>query len=521
MMRKLGSGGTELLRVGHRGHSHLYFHIMSPIFSCTFRRRIHRKVLIKATAPDYSFGWCALVFFLAGILWPFVVLKGWTMTLRPSICIRCSLRHQYSRLFHASAVSSRSGTRIIRRPARVTQGGPGKWLTSNHEAYDKSTRKDWFKTRQVVVPESPAAQRDAVLDHLTLWSDRLGVQQFVRTLGLRPEDARHALLQFKDVMYKELKGDWKKSWAWKALKREMEQNMELAMDRALMKRFIQVMPTLDPTAYGHFVALKGALVLPHPAEWHPMARQVHRRIFMHVGPTNSGKTYHALRALAGARYGCYAGPLRLLATEIFSRFNKGDIAPLAADPTIKHPRVCNLVTGEDIKIIDEEAGLMSCTVEMIPLTQKFDVVVIDEIQMIAHPDRGNGWTQALLGLNAEEIHLCGEESAVELVQELVRPTGDEVIVNRYERLTPLQMAPESMKGELKGVRPGDCIVAFSRNQIFAIKALVEEKTGLRCAVAYGKLPPEVRVEQANKFNEGGNEYPVLVASDAIGMGLNL
>jgi hypothetical protein len=75
MMRKLDSGGTELLRVGHRGHSYLYFHfhIMSPIFSYTFRRRIHRQVLIKATAPDYSFGWCALGFFLAGILGPFVV----------------------------------------------------------------------------------------------------------------------------------------------------------------------------------------------------------------------------------------------------------------------------------------------------------------------------------------------------------------------------------------------------------------------------------------------------------------
>jgi ATP-dependent RNA helicase SUPV3L1/SUV3 len=382
-------------------------------------------------------------------------------------------------------------------------------------------REDRFKTREIVVPKSLAAQRDAILDHLTVWSDRLGVQQFVRTLGLAPGDTRHALLQFKGIMYKELKGDWKKSWDCKALEREMKQNMELAMDRALMKRFIQVMPAVDPVVYGHLVALEEALNLPHPAEWHPMARQVHRRIIMHVGPTNSGKTYHALRALASARYGCYAGPLRLLATEIFSRFNKGDIAPLEEDPAIKHPRVCNLVTGEDIKIIDEAAGLMSCTVEMIPLTQKFDVVVIDEIQMIAHLDRGNGWTQALLGLNAEEIHLCGEESAVELVKELVRSTGDEVIVNRYERLTPLQMAPESMKGNLSGVRPGDCIVAFSRNQIFGIKALVEETTGLRCAVAYGKLPPEVRVEQANKFNEGGGEYPVLVASDAIGMGLNL
>jgi len=328
-------------------------------------------------------------------------------------------------------------------------------------------------------------------------------------------------MQFKTVVEKELKGDKSGNWDWDALGKEMEQSMESAMDRALMRRFIQVLPLKNPKEYGHLAALREALDLSHPAEWHPMARQVHRRIIMHVGPTNSGKTYRALRALAAARYGCYAGPLRLLATEIFTRFNKGDIAPLGGDPSIKHPRVCNLVTGEDVKIIDENAGLMSCTVEMIPLTQKFDVVVIDEIQMLAHLERGNGWTQALMGLNAEEIHLCGEESAVELVQELVRTTGDEFIVNRYERLTPLQMAPESMKGRLNGVRPGDCVVAFSRNQIFGIKALVEEKTGLRCAVVYGKLPPEVRVEQATKFNAGGDGYPVLVASDAIGMGLNL
>lgn len=375
--------------------------------------------------------------------------------------------------------------------------------------------------QQVIVPRSPNAQRNAVLDHLIGWSDRLSVQQFIRTLGFTPENGKLALLQFKDATFKDLKYDFEKIWDWKALGEEMQKNMESAMDKALMKRFMSIMPKLDPKTYGHLTELDEALALPHPAEWHPMARQVHRKIIMHVGPTNSGKTYHALRALAGARHGCYAGPLRLLATEIFLRFNRGDIAPVGQDPSLKHPRVCNLLTGEDVKVLDEDAGLMSCTVEMLPLTQKFDVVVIDEIQMLANPERGNGWTQALVGLNAEEIHLCGEESAVELVQKLVEPTGDEIIVHRYDRLTPLQMAPESLRGELKGVKPGDCVVAFSRNQIFAIKALIEERTGLRCAVAYGKLPPEVRVEQASKFNQGDGEYPVLVASDAIGMGLNL
>jgi ATP-dependent RNA helicase SUPV3L1/SUV3 len=325
-------------------------------------------------------------------------------------------------------------------------------------------------------------------------------------------------------MRKALSGDGSldEQWDWARIQADSSLDMEQAMDKILMRQFLKLMPSLVPEHCAFLRDVDEALALSHPAEWHPMARQVHRRIILHVGPTNSGKTYHALRALAGANYGCYAGPLRLLATEVWARLNRGDIAPFGADTKKKHPRVCNLVTGENIKILDEDARLMSATVEMVPLTKKFDVVVIDEIQMLSHPERGSAWTQALVGLNAEEIHLCGEESAVDLVKELVRPAGDEVIVNRYERLTPLQIAPRSMGGDLTAIQPGDCIVAFSRNQIFAFKHLVEERTGLRCAVAYGKLPPEVRVEQATKFNSTGeSDYSVLVASDAIGMGLNL
>ncbi len=122
---------------------------------------------------------------------------------------------------------------------------------------------------------------------------------------------------------------------------------------------------------------------------------------------------------------------------------------------------------------------------------------------------------------AKEIHLCGEETAVELIQTILKHTGDEFIVNRYERLTPLQIAPKSLASNLTSIRPGDFVVGFSRRDIFSLKDLIEEKTGLRCAVAYGRLPPEVRREQAGLFNESHHECPVMVASDAIGMGLNL
>ena len=288
----------------------------------------------------------------------------------------------------------------------------------------------------------------------------------------------------------------------------------------------------------------------HPAEWFPDARSIRRRIIMHVGPTNSGKTHQALQALAAAKTGYYAGPLRLLAHEIWDRLNKGQIVPagVTLDPSAaaddnggtylsegnipskppvltkeyneRFARACNLITGEEQRIVAEDA-LVSCTVEMLPFGRTVDVAVVDEIQMIADPARGGGWTSAVLGLCAKEIHLCGEETAVEVVRDLVKETGDELIVNRYQRLTPLRVARESLDGDLKRVQKGDCVVAFSRSGIFDLKKQIEEATNLRCAVAYGRLPPEVRSEQAALFNDPNSGFDVLVGSDAIGMGLNL
>lgn len=244
----------------------------------------------------------------------------------------------------------------------------------------------------------------------------------------------------------------------------------------------------------------------------PDARQRRRRLILHVGPTNSGKTHSALVALARARTGAYAGPLRLLAHEVFSRFNEGKIGD-------EGKRTCNLVTGEEQRILDPDAGLQSCTVEMFPLSKRLDVGVVDEIQMIGDPQRGTAWTSAVIGSLCDELHLCGEESVVDLVQKIAAELGDECVVKRYQRLSPLVVSEQSLNSDLSRIRKGDCLVTFSRSNIFAFKRSIEEKTGLRVAVAYGGLPPEVREEQARAFNEGN--YDVLVASDAVGMGLNL
>ncbi|KAI2624172.1 P-loop containing nucleoside triphosphate hydrolase protein [Hypoxylon sp. NC1633] len=246
----------------------------------------------------------------------------------------------------------------------------------------------------------------------------------------------------------------------------------------------------------------------YPSEWFPATRAMQRTIHLHVGPTNSGKTYNALKALENAKSGIYAGPLRLLAHEVYTRF-------------IAKGKPCALVTGEEQRIPENvDNYYRSCTVEMTPLNHPVEVAVIDEIQMIGDSDRGWAWTQAFLGVQAKEVHLCGEERAVKLIQSLCAITGDDCVVTRYERLSPLEAMTQSV-GSLKYLEKGDAVISFSRIGIHSLKRQIEEATGRRCAMVYGSLPPETRAQQAAYFNEPDNDYDFLVASDAIGMGLNL
>jgi ATP-dependent RNA helicase SUPV3L1/SUV3 len=158
---------------------------------------------------------------------------------------------------------------------------------------------------------------------------------------------------------------------------------------------------------------------------------------------------------------------------------------------------------------------------MVPVNEQYDVAVIDEIQMIADPDRGQAWATALLGVQAKEVHLCGEERTVKLIESICASIGDECIVHRYNRLSPLEPMDHSLNGDYGKLEKGDAIVAFSRLNLHALKRTIEQRTGRRCAIIYGSLPPEVRVQQAALFNDPDNDYDFIVASDAIGMGLNL
>lgn len=249
--------------------------------------------------------------------------------------------------------------------------------------------------------------------------------------------------------------------------------------------------------------------LSYPTEWYPATRAVQRRIHLHVGPTNSGKTYHALQRLEAAKTGIYAGPLRLLAHEVYTRLNAKGIP-------------CALVTGEERRIPEGlENTMSSCTVEMVPLNTSVDVAVIDEIQMMGDPDRGWAWTQAFLGVRAKEVHLCGELRTVPLIRDICAAMGDKLEIHEYERLSPLQVSHESLGGQVSKLKKGDAVILFSRVHIHAMKNHIEGTTGKRCAIVYGSLPPETRAQQANLFNDPDNDYDFLVASDAVGMGLNL
>lgn len=248
----------------------------------------------------------------------------------------------------------------------------------------------------------------------------------------------------------------------------------------------------------------------NPSEWFPEARKMKRHIIMHIGPTNSGKTFRALQKLKKADRGYYAGPLRLLAREVYDRFQEEGVR-------------CNLLTGEevirDLDSAGNPAGITSGTVEMVPLTQKFDVVVLDEIQMMSDPDRGWAWSNALLGVRSREVHLCGEKSTLPVIEKIIKMTGDRLTVNEYERLGELKVESRPLSKGLKSLKKGDCIVAFSKKKILDLKLKIEKETNLKVAVIYGSLPPETRIQQASLFNSG--ECDVMVASDAIGMGLNL
>lgn len=236
---------------------------------------------------------------------------------------------------------------------------------------------------------------------------------------------------------------------------------------------------------------------------YPAARQMHRKFILHLGPTNSGKTYQGIEALKRSENGIYLGPLRLLAFEQFESLNEAG-----------YP--CALLTGEEQQTVPG-ARYQSSTIEMLDLYTHYETAVIDEAQMIHDRERGGAWCQAILGIIANEIHLCASPDAEDILVRMIRDCGDEYEVVRHHRMTPLRVSPEPFNS-LDDVRPHDALIVFSKKNVHAVASELQHRN-VRCSIIYGSLPYDVRHEEARKFASGENE--VLVATDAIGLGMNL
>lgn len=240
----------------------------------------------------------------------------------------------------------------------------------------------------------------------------------------------------------------------------------------------------------------------NPKDEYPFARAMKRKIYIHLGDTNTGKTYNAVERLKTAKKGVYLSPLRILALENFEKLNSEGV-------------VCDLMTGEE-EILKNGSTHISCTIEKVNLKEEYEIAVIDEIQMIRDRQRGMAWSKALLGLRCREIHICGALNSKELLEKVIKDCEDDYEIKEYSRNTPLEI--ESKNFSYNDVNEGDAIVVFSKKRVLEIAQNYSER-GIKTSIIYGDLPPEVRKMQYEQFIN--KETKVLVTTDAIGMGVNL
>lgn len=266
-----------------------------------------------------------------------------------------------------------------------------------------------------------------------------------------------------------------------------------------------ILKTVQETGVLHdlYQRLLTEIIPPHPKEEYPLARDMKRTFIVHTGPTNSGKTHESLVRLRDCDKGIYLSPLRLLALEVYERLSQEGVA-------------CDLLTGEE-SILSPGAKHISCTIEKANYSTVFDVAVIDEAQMISDRARGYAWSRAILGIRAQEVHVCCAPEAVSLLRKLIEDCGDEIQVIQHHRHTPL-VVEESSFFFPRDVKRGDALIVFSRKKALQV-ATELAKVHLSSSVIYGNLPPETRRKQVDLFLTGETE--VVVSTDAIGMGLNL
>jgi ATP-dependent RNA helicase SUPV3L1/SUV3 len=230
------------------------------------------------------------------------------------------------------------------------------------------------------------------------------------------------------------------------------------------------------------------------------ANQPHSRLVALLGPTNTGKTHRAIQRMLEHPSGMLGLPLRLLAREVYDRLTR----------ELGEQQVA-LVTGEE-KRTGRTARYWICTVEAMPLTQEVDFLAVDEIQLCAHPRRGHIFTDRLLHARGRvETWFLGAGTMRSLVSKLL-PTAS---IETQPRLSRLEARGQSSLGSLPA---RSALVAFSVPEVYSLAERVRQRRG-GAAVVLGAFSPRVRNAQVALYE--AREVDYLVATDAIGMGLNL
>jgi ATP-dependent RNA helicase SUPV3L1/SUV3 len=224
------------------------------------------------------------------------------------------------------------------------------------------------------------------------------------------------------------------------------------------------------------------------------------RVVAVLGPTNTGKTTYAIERMLGHRTGIIGLPLRLLAREVYDRI-----------VAIRGPSVVALVTGEE-RIVPPRTQYWVCTVEAMPEGMGCDFLAVDEIQVCADPERGHIFTDRLLRARGlKETLFLGSDTMRSAIAELI----PEAQFLRRERMSELTYVGQK---KISRMRPRSAIVGFSVENVYAIAELLRRQKG-GAAVVMGALSPRTRNAQVEMYQNGEVDY--LVATDAIGMGLNL
>ncbi|KAI9318303.1 hypothetical protein DFJ73DRAFT_879583 [Zopfochytrium polystomum] len=258
--------------------------------------------------------------------------------------------------------------------------------------------------------------------------------------------------------------------------------------------------------------LKPLLDLSTPAAWYPEARKIRRTIHLHVGPPDSAKGDVPRNMLRSASSGLYVGPYSVHAREFARRMKE---------------------TGFHIEVMPEDVDAALSKIPPPPdpvthwaaspaaasLEQPVHTAVIDECQVLADASNGHAWTRLILGLPAENLYVCGPPHIVDVVSRLAKLCGDEATVTVYERRSELRIEDRGLRGSLSNVVEGDCLVTFAGSGIFALRKQVESFAQLTAAIVYEGVPPEVRLQQVNSFNDQQKGHKVLVTTDAVTVGM--